>query len=71
MKTVPANPRSHANFRKNVPEAFKSCFDTANRKIAKHAGYPAKKYGFTKQKHIRGNKTLKIKNCGLNVNIIV
>ena len=25
----PANPRSHANSRKNVPEGFKSCFDTA------------------------------------------
>ena len=37
-----------------------SCFDTAKRKIAKHAANPGKKYGFTKQKHIRGDKTLKI-----------
>ena len=47
-------------FEKNVPEAFKSCFDTAKRKIAKNVAHPAKNYGFTKQKHIRGDKTLKI-----------
>ena len=28
-KLQPANPRSHANFRKNVPEGFKSNSDTA------------------------------------------
>ena len=54
-------------FERNVPEAFKSCFDTAKRKIAKNAAHPAKKYGFTKQKHIRGDKTLKIYNVGPNV----
>ena len=39
---VPANPWSHASFRKDVPEAFQSCFDTAKRKIAKNAPDPAK-----------------------------
>ena len=29
-------------------------------KISTNAAIPAKKYGFTKQKHIRGDKTLKI-----------
>ena len=57
---VPANPRPHANFQKKVPEGFKSCFDTAKNKISKNAAIPAKNYGFTKQKHIRGDKTLKI-----------
>ena len=47
-------------FRKNVPEAFKLCFDIAKRKISKNAADPAKQYGFTKQKHIRGDKTLEI-----------
>ena len=28
-KKQPANPRSHAIFQKNVPEGFKSYFDTA------------------------------------------
>ena len=60
MKTVPANPNSHASFRKNVPDAFKTYFDTAKSKISQNAGIPAKNYGFTKQKHIRGGKTLKI-----------
>ena len=41
-------------------DRFKSCFDTAKRKISKNAANPAKDYGFTKQKHIRGDKTLKI-----------
>ena len=68
---VPANPRSHANFRKHVLEAFKSCFDTAKSKISKNVADPAKNYGFTKQKHIRGDKTLKIWNFGPNVNINV
>ena len=36
-KRVPANPRSHANFRKNVPEGFKSLFDTASLKISTRA----------------------------------
>ena len=39
-------------------DRFKTCFDTAKSKISKHAADPAKKYGFTKQKHIRGDKTL-------------
>ena len=26
--------------------------------------FPQKKYGFTKRKHIRGDKTLRIYNCG-------
>ena len=51
----------------NVPEAFKSCFDTAKRKIAKNAARSSKNYGFTKPKHIRGDKTLKICNFGPNV----
>ena len=42
IKTVPANPMSHAKFRKNVPEAFKSCFGAAKRKIAKNAAHPLK-----------------------------
>ena len=36
------------------------CFDIAQSEISKNAVIPAKKYGFTKQKHIRGDKTLKI-----------
>ena len=47
------------------------CFDTAKRKISNNAAIPAKRYGFTKQKHIRGDKTLKIKHNGPNVNINV
>ena len=43
-------------------DRFKSCFDTAKSKISINAAIPAKKYGFTKQKHIRGDKTLKIQN---------
>ena len=35
------------------------CFDTVKSKISQNAVIPAKKYGFTKQKHIRGDKTLK------------
>ena len=42
-------------------------FDTAKRKISKNAADPAKKYGFTKQKHIRGDKTLNKYNFGPNV----
>ena len=57
-------------FEKYIPEAFKSCFYSAKRKIAKNAAHPAKKDGITKQKHIRGDKTLKIYNFGPNVNII-
>ena len=60
MKTVPANQRSQDFFRKNDPDGFKTCFDTAKSKISKNAAIPAKKYGFTKQKPIRGDKTLKI-----------
>ena len=33
-------------------------FDTAKSKISQNAAIPAKNYGFTKQKHIRGDKTL-------------
>ena len=54
-------------FERNVPEAFKSCFDTANRKIANNAVHPAKNYVFTKQKHIRGDKTLNKYHFGPNV----
>ena len=43
------------------------CFDTAKSKISKNAAIPAKNYGFTKQNHIRGDKTLKIKQIGPNV----
>ena len=43
------------------------CFDTAKSKISTNAAIPAKKYGFTKQKHIRGDKTLKISNFSPNV----
>ena len=46
------------------------CFDIAKSKISKNAAIPANKYGFTKQKHIRGDKTLKLYNFGPNVNII-
>ena len=41
-------------------DRFKTCFDTAKSKISQNAAIPAKKYGFTKQKHIRGEKTLNI-----------
>ena len=40
-------------------------------KISKNAATPSKKSGFTKQKHIRGDKTLKIYTFGPNVNINV
>ena len=43
-----------------LKDPFKMCFDTAKSKISTNAAIPAKKYGFTKQKHIRGDKTLKI-----------
>ena len=48
-------------------DRFKTCFDTAKSKISTNAAIPTKKYGFTKQKHIRGDKTLKIYNFGPNV----
>ena len=48
-------------------DRFKTCFDTAFGKISTNAAIPAKKYGFTKQKHIRGDETLKIYNFGPNV----
>ena len=51
-------------------DRFKTCFDTAKSKISKNAAIPAKNYGCTKQKHIRGEKTLNIYNFGPNVNII-
>ena len=51
----------------NEPEGFKTCFDTAKSKISTNAAIPAKKYGFTKQKHIRGDKTLNKYNFGPNV----
>ena len=47
-------------FKKNVPEGFKSCFDTGIEWWRSRAAISAKKYGFTKQKHIRGDKTLKL-----------
>ena len=37
----------------------------------KNAAIPAKKYGITKQKHIRGDKTLKKQKNGPNVNIYI
>ena len=46
------------------------CFDTAKSKISINAAIPAKIYRFTKQKHIRGDQTLKIYNFGPNLNII-
>ena len=48
-------------------DRFKTCFDTAKSKISTNAAIPAKNYGFTKQKHIRGDKTLKIYNFGPKV----
>ena len=48
-------------------DRFKTCFDIAKSKISQIAAIPAKKYGFTKQKHIRGDKTLKILNFSPNV----
>ena len=36
-KNVPANPRSHANFRKKVPEGLKLRFDTLERKSSSRA----------------------------------
>ena len=47
-------------FKKNVPEGFKSCFDTGFEWYKSRAAISAKNYGFTKQKHIRGDKTLKV-----------
>ena len=39
---------------------FKTCFDTAKSKISKNVAIPAIQYCFTKQKHICGEKALKI-----------
>ena len=50
-----------------VLDRFKTCFDTAKSKISTNAAIPAKKYGFTKQKYIRGDKTLNKYNFGPNV----
>ena len=36
-------------------DRFKTCFDTAKSKISTNAVIPAKNYGLTKQKHIRGD----------------
>ena len=41
-------------------DRFKKCFDIVKSTISTNASIPAKNYGFTKQKHIRGDKTLKI-----------
>ena len=46
------------------------CFDTAKSKISTNVAIPSKNYGFTKQKHIRGDKTLNKYNFGPNVNLI-
>ena len=48
-------------------DRFKTCFDTAKSKISKNAAIPAIQYCFTKQKHIRGEKTLNKYNFGPNV----
>ena len=37
------------------------------KKISKNAAITTNKYGFTKQKHIRGDKTVQIQNFGPNV----
>ena len=57
--TTTAHKRIQAE-KLTLQDRFKSCFDTAKRKISKNAADPAKNYGFTKQKHICGDKTLKI-----------
>ena len=54
-------------FRKNVPEGFKSCFDSAKRKSSKNAADPAKNYGFWKYMIFHYAKTLEINNFGPNV----
>ena len=54
-------------FKTNIPEGFKSCFDTGFQWYKSRAAISAKNYGFTKQKHIRGDKTLKVQNFGPNV----
>ena len=43
------------------------CVGTAKSNISTNAAIPAKKDGFTKQNHIRGDKTLKIWKFGPNV----
>ena len=48
-------------------DRFNSCLDTAKRNISKNAADPVKKYGFTKRKRIRGDKTLKVYNFGPKV----
>ena len=69
-KTIWAEKSSWAEQKQLFLDRFKTCFDTVKSKISQNAAIPAKKYGFTKQKHIRGDKTLKIYNFGPNVNII-
>ena len=55
-----ATERSHGTFQKNVPEGFKSRFDTAIAKYSSRAAGIFRNFGFTKQKHIRGEKSLKL-----------
>ena len=50
MKNMTCEPKAACKFSKNVPEGFKTCFDTAKSKISKNAADPTKNYGFAKQK---------------------
>ena len=59
-----------SEFRPNIwlfQDRFKSCFDTAKRKISARGFQIFRNYWNRKQKHIRGDKTLKIWNFGPNV----
>ena len=47
-------------FEKMSQKVLKRVLTLAKSKISKNAADPAKNYGFTKQKHFRGDKTLKI-----------
>ena len=47
--------------------ALKRVLTLPKARSLKNAAIPAKNDGFTKQKHIRGDKTLKIYNFGPNV----
>ncbi len=54
-------------FEKIFQKPLNGVFDIAKRKISKNAADPAETYGFTKQKHIRGDKTLNKYKLGPNV----
>merc|ERR1712139_498756 len=54
-------------FKKRSQKALNRVLTLPKARSRKMRQFPVKKYGFTKQKHIRGDKTLKIYNVCPNV----